>query len=162
MITHQHCRFLLFQHTAARRRLRVWGQKLHRGFECFNTQPHEGGCEVECLMRRVLEEFQHTAARRRLLNQAEAPSCAMMFQHTAARRRLRQVVILPYHSFLFQHTAARRRLLTVCKRRAPMFSVFQHTAARRRLPDGSEGLVNSHIVSTHSRTKAAATGNCAA
>ena len=57
----------------------------------------------------------------------------------------------------FQHTAARRRLqerpTTVLLRMA-----FQHTAARRRLPCLISSGWTLQPVSTHSRTKAAATG----
>ena len=123
----------LFQHTAARRRLR-----------CLS--PH-------CFANRM---FQHTAARRRLPPAAATPAAATpvsthsrpkaaacadrgcrpknrgfntqppeggcpvgdrltvwhwMFQHTAARRRLPFLFCLCSFYLEFQHTAARRRLL---------------------------------------------------
>ena len=54
-----------FQHTAARRRLRIDKK--------FTTKE---------------QAFQHTAARRRLPNAIEPNQTTSMFQHTAARRRL--------------------------------------------------------------------------
>ena len=78
-----------FQHTAARRRLPVprfgWKNDLCR----FNTQPPGGGCYCFRYSSRVrCVSFQHTAARRRLLLQMERSGCLAQFQHTAARRRL--------------------------------------------------------------------------
>ena len=59
-------RYLVFQHTAARRRLHG-NTKPRTCIVCFNTQPPEGGC-LSRKMRRPQElQFQHTAARRRLL-----------------------------------------------------------------------------------------------
>ena len=55
----------LFQHTAARRRLR--------------TQP---------ALKSINPKFQHTAARRRLQNKISLRNHYQKFQHTAARRRL--------------------------------------------------------------------------
>ena len=55
-----------FQHTAARRRLRSPRLGLGPG-RSFNTQPPEGGCHGDPLAYYILKEkFQHTAARRRL------------------------------------------------------------------------------------------------
>ena len=56
---------MMFQHTAARRRL-----------------------EFEYLSFGIKLEFQHTAARRRLVHMAPVLEQDIQFQHTAARRRL--------------------------------------------------------------------------
>ena len=98
----------LFQHTAARRRLR----------ECF--------CALGCAM-----VFQHTAARRRLpvagfLGFSEAE----MFQHTAARRRLHDRQRRRDTWRGFQHTAARRRLLTRQSRCIANSDVSTHSRAK--------------------------------
>ena len=61
-----HCDDVEFQHTAARRRLDRYNM-LSSYFDCFNTQPPEGGwgfSKTKCL---EFVEFQHTAARRRLV-----------------------------------------------------------------------------------------------
>ena len=143
----------MFQHTAARRRLRA--------FQCTNLD---------------FKGFQHTAARRRL----RAFQCTNLdfkgFQHTAARRRLPGINRVPLRRALFQHTAARRRLPS-CKSTGGVPFPFQHTAARRRLrsgllsktespcfntqpPEGGCGRCQRRfqgcVVSTHSRPKAAA------
>ena len=60
---------ILFQHTAARRRL-----------EAASEQKH------------TLLKFQHTAARRRLELENTESNRIFLFQHTAARRRLVQTV----------------------------------------------------------------------
>ena len=100
----------------------------------------------------------------------------MLFQHTAARRRLVApygvaVLFLPvsthsrpkaaggrnaqhYKGNRFQHTAARRRL-AASRTIFGWFTKFQHTAARRRLEWGNTASDAQHIVSTHSRPKAA-------
>ena len=79
-----------FQHTAARRRLPLSSLSVSATCACFNTQPPEGGCAVPTLISQLLREFQHTAARRRLqLANKSAHEC-VPFQHTAARRRLLQ------------------------------------------------------------------------
>ena len=58
-------KFFKFQHTAARRRLRVWG-RLKKLILSFNTQPPEGGCQRQNRKKTHQKRFQHTAARRRL------------------------------------------------------------------------------------------------
>ena len=101
---------ILFQHTAARRRLGISesayrrmgrvsthsrpkaagpgeSQKL-QSIASFNTQPPEGGWEEETETVVFDKWFQHTAARRRLGAQALAAKFEQKFQHTAARRRL--------------------------------------------------------------------------
>ena len=78
-----------FQHTAARRRLRI------------------------TKMMEIISfiQFQHTAARRRLHKWWSSPGRYPKFQHTAARRRLPVVINITIWIKRFQHTAARRRLL---------------------------------------------------
>ena len=79
---------LLFQHTAARRRLlMILGVMLTIGG--FNTQPRGGGCEGKAVTAATVKPFQHTAARRRLRSLISSKISACEFQHTAARRRLR-------------------------------------------------------------------------
>ena len=82
--------YILFQHTAARRRL--GGAGASRGniwAACFNTQPPEGGWVALCKIRSHQYRFQHTAARRRLAVQMfRSQMGILLFQHTAARRRL--------------------------------------------------------------------------
>ena len=124
---------VVFQHTAARRRLLFLFLNLRFFDMCFNTQPPEGGCNRLSLF--------------------PSPDCK--FQHTAARRRLHVLKINKLVNSLFQHTAARRRLLN---RPNQLFQncVFQHTAARRRLPAEVLKVFEDGAVSTHSRPKAAA------
>ena len=79
---------LLFQHTAARRRLGL--DRAGRGWTTFsfNTQPPEGGWHLSLMVILSLSGFQHTAARRRLAVLAAMVPNKAGFQHTAARRRL--------------------------------------------------------------------------
>ena len=78
---------ILFQHTAARRRLGFRLGRISRKL-CFNTQPPEGGWLNPIQMAKLLILFQHTAARRRLDDFNINETLYMQFQHTAARRRL--------------------------------------------------------------------------
>ena len=79
---------MLFQHTAARRRLVPSACNRPRRFLSFNTQPPEGGWALSADVFAQLAEFQHTAARRRLGGQVLKKWREGLFQHTAARRRL--------------------------------------------------------------------------
>ena len=146
---------LLFQHTAARRRL----------------VGHQNN-------RMAVVTFQHTAARRRLEFQKKAKRIEAVFQHTAARRRLDPSLPVLVVEGEFQHTAARRRLEigrmgkqadgigfnTQPPEGGWFYSshysvsycyVFQHTAARRRLGVTQKNAESPANVSTHSRPKAA-------
>ena len=77
-----------------------------------------------------------------------------MFQHTAARRRLERPQFKKPQAKKFQHTVARRRLAP--ETRAGFAARwFQHTAARRRLGTNHRAHQRVHLVSTHSRPKAA-------
>ena len=122
----------MFQHTAARRRLRT-----------------------KHAMPILSLKFQHTAARRRLLKSWKHCTRQPLFQHTAARRRLLKLNGPLNGGLMFQHTAARRRLqqhfprdyqkILVSTHSRPKAAAnplalfpnkqrsFQHTAARRRL-----------------------------
>ena len=122
----------MFQHTAARRRLAAIpspGCIAHS----FNTQPPEGGWQLEALKAELAEMFQHTAARRRLVGIAlhdisfhtvsthsrpKAAGYAALFVGIRCPGfntqppeggwfRVTGTVHLPK---AFQHTAARRRL----------------------------------------------------
>ena len=57
---------ILFQHTAARRRLVLACDKMGKPEEGFNTQPPEGGWMDVYQAGMLGYQFQHTAARRRL------------------------------------------------------------------------------------------------
>ena len=145
---------IMFQHTAARRRLGGFMPRL-----------------------RAHASFQHTAARRRLAKHATSddigktvsthsrPKAAghdsnfllcysFVFQHTAARRRLGGLRLRGRARCRFQHTAARRRLAKISGRRLNGLG-FQHTAARRRLVYYGSFFLPFTDVSTHSRPKAA-------
>ena len=123
---------MLFQHTAARRRL-DWALFLNAlgllvsthsrpkaaGLRhsttslrwCgFNTQPPEGGWSRPAPLMPLTFGFQHTAARRRLEIFRKVLLQFGEFQHTAARRRLGIAVAALILFYRFQHTAARRRL----------------------------------------------------
>ena len=164
-----------FQHTAARRRLPItttccgW-------LSSFNTQPPEGGwdieyCRVEGTMvsthsrpkaagpptvrAACMSLFQHTAARRRLGLSDWVYGVFRKFQHTAARRRLEMVSGDKRYRVKFQHTVARRRLgkrtLRECARTCEV-----STHSRPKAAGSSIKLVLSgYAVSTHSRPKAA-------
>ena len=123
---------VLFQHTAARRRLLF-----------------------PVLLASLSCRFQHTAARRRLLDVYNRDFCFDTFQHTAARRRLFLYLIQMRcgDGDTFQHTAARRRLIQF------NIGIILRSCFNTQPPEGgcrlsSDGLY-TNMVSTHSRPKAA-------
>ena len=123
---------ILFQHTAARRRLVCWQRR---------------NCLPEAFM------FQHTAARRRLGPMLKLPTTSTLFQHTAARRRLALAACISVQWDMFQHTAARRRL------DIQQTSCSLTTGFNTQPPEGGWSVqirnLLQHEVSTHSRPKAA-------
>ena len=124
---------LRFQHTAARRRLLEHLQALAESMPCFNTQPPEGGCKKNYVMRVWDMVSTHSRPKAAAQLQGGLPLCDAVFQHTAARRRLPSSFPTLRPRGRFQHTAARRRLRPK-NGATPPISWFQHTAARRRLP----------------------------
>ena len=123
---------------------------------CFNTQPHEGGCKNKVWTIPAERMFQHTAARRRLLPFRPFNACpANVSTHSRTKAAAFIKPTKEENKKWFQHTAARRRLqgLDVFFATTQM---FQHTAARRRLRHNAGGIIPRGMVSTHSRTKAAA------
>ena len=124
-------RDLVFQHTAARRRLGL-------RFSAICTT----------------QAFQHTAARRRLVSSTSCTHTNNQFQHTAARRRLVQTHIQapsvfkvsthsrPKAAGLWRYrfridgkvsTHSRPKAAGRVIHQSERPSLFQHTAARRRL-----------------------------
>ena len=143
----------MFQHTAARRRLAA-KRAARKRKASFNTQPPEGGWDIEYC--RVEGTMVSTHSRPKAAGPPTVrAACMSLFQHTAARRRL-GLSDWVYGVFRkFQHTAARRRLEMVSGDKRYRVK-FQHTVARRRL--GKRTLrecARTCEVSTHSRPKAA-------
>ena len=105
----QYYPIVMFQHTAARRRL---------DFHAF------------FLVR--IKRFQHTAARRRLAGLTALLHSATRFQHTAARRRLDDRIPLLINSYCFNTQPPEGGWATTSAA-TNATRAFQHTAARRRL-----------------------------
>ena len=100
--------------------------------------------------------FQHTAARRRLLTRVNLVCCLWYCFNTQPHGGgCLDLSVKAAVWYWFQHTAARRRLLLNQDQVIP-YNQFQHTAARRRLHKGIIMALINEIVSTHSRTEAAA------
>ena len=100
-----------FQHTAARRRLRAGASSGALELR-FNTQPPEGGCFHIRFLHQALDVSTHSR-----------PKAAAEGGHGGS---------------------------------GPGCDAFQHTAARRRLPASAPAALRRRSVSTHSRPKAAA------
>ena len=69
--TQEHCEFvkaLMFQHTAARRRLPINGITTSGGFRVSTHSRPKAAANCKCMQLIRLQKFQHTAARRRLLS----------------------------------------------------------------------------------------------
>ena len=146
---------ILFQHTAARRRLHN-NAKFSGLNSCFNTQPPEGGCATY----KSSSHADHSVSTH---SRPKAAACGSQQRlgvwsgfntqppEGGCKNRQRGGLGIK----MFQHTAARRRLQDLTRpgrgRRR-----FQHTAARRRLPERMREHLEAQRVSTHSRPKAAA------
>ncbi len=92
---------LLFQHTAARRRLAFKPPCQQMGYKGFNTQPPEGGW-IGCGQQYArLTGFNTQPPEGGWANPSEIIRDMLTFQHTAARRRLelRHVVPCFHHGF---------------------------------------------------------------
>ena len=139
-----HCRLrsreIMFQHTAARRRLAPDWQRQFYDVEFQHTAPPEGGWRRYGGTQYAQEEFQHTAARRRLGYLLQAGIAPVgVSTHSRPKAAGMRLIISPCATPWFQHTAARRRLVRG-KNFQHLKILFQHTAARRRLAFKSLGV----------------------
>ena len=123
---------------------------------CFNTQPPEGGWNVNAIPTKKKAVFQHTAARRRLgLNHNKLFYFHYVSTHSRPKAAGRPDYLV-FREMLFQHTAARRRLEMATKQ-TPVTHCFNTQPPEggwEATPRSREGAG----VSTHSRPKAA--GRC--
>ena len=145
---------LLFQHTAARRRLAP-DRRPFAWINSFNTQPPEGGWMRKlAVIAYQLYSFntQPPEGGWRSCNSSRTQSSGFNTQPPEGGWATSSVRIVFENTF--QHTAARRRLEESGGLLCDVFP-FQHTAARRRLVDGLDKRKFNAHVSTHSRPKAA-------
>ena len=124
--------WLLFQHTAARRRL---GRRSFRFryLQSFNTQPPEGGWLLQRLRRFGQPMFQHTAARRRLGHMAAVGFARLCFntQPPEGGWRWFRIAEVEYIG-VSTHSRPKAAGIAVATEYTSLLR-FQHTAARRRL-----------------------------
>ena len=167
---------LLFQHTAARRRLvrlpplilpilavsthsrpKAAGRRnrRNRGSVCrFNTQPPEGGWNTMSSATPTSRSFQHTAARRRLAARSSSPKVIYIVStHSRPKAAGPFPSIQPQPGMVSTHS--RPKAAGFADGKVAFFLRFQHTAARRRLENNADKSGHRHRVSTHSRPKAA-------
>ena len=144
----------LFQHTAARRRLGlvdvwcVWGKI------CFNTQPPEGGWELQRKSASATHSFNTQPPEGGWSDDAIKSAEKSMFQHTAARRRL---------GLSEKQNARSQKVSTHSRPKAaglswltPLITVLVSTHSRPKA--AGRGYLQAAFwqnVSTHSRPKAA-------
>ena len=76
----------MFQHTAARRRLKV-SMAERKCVRCFNTQPPEGGCAQALKISQYCAVSTHSRPKA-AADRRDYGDSKKWFQHTAARRRL--------------------------------------------------------------------------
>ena len=131
----QFCVFniVLFQHTAARRRL-VCDRFGWCIFDCFNTQPPEGGWPPKTTHPPMSAKFQHTAARRRL-----------------AFKLIEKIFLWEVSTHSRPKAAGIVNFTSSCKCIVSTHSRPKAAGARKA------GICYPFIVSTHSRPKAAGT-----
>ena len=120
-----------FQHTAARRRLPSMRVKFGKRFLVSTHSRPKAAAKFPYYFDEVKAVSTHSRPKAAATRLAMA-EIRREFQHTAARRRLHICSIFRAMPVWFQHTAARRRLL-LWKTHFAIAVKFQHTAARRRL-----------------------------
>ena len=165
---------LLFQHTAARRRL-AYMNTMPKMHTCFNTQPPEGGWVVKVQTVVEVQGFNTQPPEGGWLVSVCVIFGIIVFQHTAARRRLGQYIVMRFfvrcfntqppeggwvrcHPFQGRDTvsthsrpkAAGHR--TLCIQSHVLVSTHSRPKAAGR--DGRRHRISRHV-STHSRPKAA-------
>ena len=123
-------KLLLFQHTAARRRLINFLTVMRIVQVSTHSRP-KAAAPIH-VSQETCRQFQHTAARRRLDRDAFRALKAVQFQHTAARRRLTRGR-WSHHRFKLVSTHSRPKAAEAAMKTEDEFWEFQHTAARRRL-----------------------------
>ena len=163
-----------FQHTAARRRLKSITRSIG-AFVCFNTQPPEGGCFINCSNPPLLFCFntqppeggclqKRRSKQKRSCFNTQPPEGGCQLKrleldrhNVSTHSRPKAAVEVEYPIFpmtSFQHTAARRRLHRYL---APILRVFDVSTHSR--PKAAAQAIGSYseasVVSTHSRPKAA-------
>ena len=142
---------LLFQHTAARRRLLI----VVAFFPLANVSTHSRPKAADMLANELhhVGLFQHTAARRRLGLQTALILYAVGFNTQPPEGGWTNEPLYSDRLFLFQHTAARRRLVT------PTDSMSKNCCFNTQPPEGGcfgdFFCIHHARVSTHSRPKAA-------
>ena len=145
--------YILFQHTAARRRLGGGGRPVER-LGSFNTQPPEGGWLLAHLVGPVAVQFQHTAARRRLGHSVKKLGSPSSFNTQPPEGGWTFALPCMPKPPKFQHTAARRRLAALHKP-APVVGRVSTHSRPKAAGRGSLPVSQGSAVSTHSRPKAA-------
>ena len=167
---------LLFQHTAARRRLVARSFSLTGSGRFQHTAARRRLADSVKLKNRISDVSTHSRPKaagysifgKPLLNQrfntqppeggwvnfSSVTNMLVVFQHTAARRRLGDIQFHIRLTFPFQHTAARRRLDVLASVPGGAGSVSTHSRPKAA---GSPSVPNmaAVAVSTHSRPKAA-------
>ena len=146
----------MFQHTAARRRLRYNVFRICKFVKSFNTQPPEGGCLQRCNIN--MDCFDVSTHSR---PKAAAKEVAQLAAETAVSTHSRPKAAAsgkksqkPKLGGFNTQPPEGGCIMTLTK--CHMSSQFQHTAARRRLRFIMPTKDPNNWVSTHSRPKAAA------
>ena len=121
---------------------------------CFNTQPPEGGWEVDVQMKMKYLSFNTQPPEGGWINATARFAISGCFNTQPPEGGWQREEEKSLKELLFQHTAARRRLDNRTKNWQPL-KLFQHTAARRRLAKRLLVATFASLVSTHSRPKAA-------
>ena len=120
----------MFQHTAARRRLRLVAQYQNKFNDVSTHSRAEAAADLigQCELAEDMVST-HSRAEAAAFTPCKRASKKTMFQHTAARRRLQLKITRLSKKMMFQHTAARRRLLGRTASEKPLCDVSTHSRA---------------------------------
>ena len=149
-------RMLMFQHTAARRRLAANRPK-PKLRKSFNTQPPEGGWFAASAVCVLYGLFQHTAARRRLDTEFVVQYSELLVSTHSRPKAAGCYIFCHVAHFACFNTQPPEGGWRLTLNNQKEKTMFQHTAARRRLVEIQKRYESGLFVSTHSRPKAAGT-----
>ena len=148
-------RQVVFQHTAARRRLIAYCCSPPAN-DAVSTHSRPKAAEaINPNIPAKLLMFQHTAARRRLIGQAGEIKLPEIVS-THSRPKAAEICDVKNTEYLSVSTHSRPKAAEFGVKGLQNYGLlFQHTAARRRLTVTHAQDFVTHAVSTHSRPKAA-------
>ena len=147
---------LVFQHTAARRRLHSCGSILLVNSWRFNTQPPEGGCIATNTNLPICNSFNTQPPEGGCIHAGRVRILSLTFQHTAARRRLQGKQIAQSSGRAVSTHSRPKAAASLCCNTQRITKCFNTQPPEGGCSPDPINYFEIAPVSTHSRPKAAA------